>query len=304
MNQIPEVVAGGTTARPTQVTPALLRQWPLPDPQGSKYSRGEVLVVGGARRTPGAAMLTGTAALRMGAGRLSLAVAESVAAHVAVAIPESGVIGLPEDDLGSVTGRSTRELLGAEAERTSALVVGPGLDDAEGTVRLLTELLPHVADDVPVVLDAFGATVLPQMDKSLVSDLAQRLVLTPNTGELARLLEVDELGDDETLEAAISCARRYKAAVACNQWVVADGRVWEITTGDSGLGTSGSGDVSAGAITGLLARGAGIAQAVVWGKYVHAASGDALVTKYGRVGYLARDICLELPQLLKSLSGD
>ena len=75
---------------PTPVTPNLLREWSLPDTGGSKYGRGQVLVIGGAAKTPGAAMLSATAALRVGGGRLTLAVARSVALHVAVALPESG----------------------------------------------------------------------------------------------------------------------------------------------------------------------------------------------------------------------
>src|SRR5215218_7630336 len=76
------------------LTPAALRDWPLPMPGGDKSSRGRVLVIGGARTTPGAAMLAGLAALRVGAGVLTLAVAESVAGPVAAAIPEAAVLWL------------------------------------------------------------------------------------------------------------------------------------------------------------------------------------------------------------------
>src|SRR4028118_627862 len=83
------------------VTPALLRSWALPDVAGSKHGRGSLLVVGGAAKTPGAALLAGVAALRVGAGHLQLAVARSTAVQMAVAIPESGVIGLTETPDGS-----------------------------------------------------------------------------------------------------------------------------------------------------------------------------------------------------------
>jgi NAD(P)H-hydrate repair Nnr-like enzyme with NAD(P)H-hydrate dehydratase domain len=85
----------------------LLRNWPLPPLTGNgKKSRGDVWVVGGARGTPGAAMLAGVAALRVGAGRLTLSVAESVATAVAVAVPESGVAPLPEPRAGPFGARS------------------------------------------------------------------------------------------------------------------------------------------------------------------------------------------------------
>src|SRR4051812_48061616 len=79
------------------VTPALLRGWPLPPPGEDKHDRGSVLVVGGAARTPGAAMLAGLAALRAGAGKLQLAVAAAVAGPLAVAVPEALVQPLPHD---------------------------------------------------------------------------------------------------------------------------------------------------------------------------------------------------------------
>ena len=102
-------------AGPEVVTAALLREWSLPAPGGSKHGRGHVLVVGGARSTPGAAMLAGTAALRVGAGVLALAVAGSVAGPVAVALPEAAVTGLPETPAGSVSGGAA-----------DALARGPG----------------------------------------------------------------------------------------------------------------------------------------------------------------------------------
>src|SRR5438045_1155632 len=73
------------SAEPTIITPAVLRGWPLPAPDGGKKARGQVLVVGGAAMTPGAVELSGLAALRVGAGRLTLAVAGSVAPALAVA---------------------------------------------------------------------------------------------------------------------------------------------------------------------------------------------------------------------------
>src|SRR5688500_12236066 len=96
--------AGGSPASPRVVTADLLRSWPLPEPAGTKYARGQVLVVGGSCATPGAAVLAGTAALRMGAGRLTVAPAAGVAAQLAVALPVCGTLPLPQDEQGSVTG--------------------------------------------------------------------------------------------------------------------------------------------------------------------------------------------------------
>lgn len=296
-------IAGGTPAHPTLVTPALLREWPLPEPGGSKYDRGMALVIGGAASTPGAAMLAGLAALRVGAGRLSLAVAEGVAPHVAVAIPESGVWPL-HAEAGSVTGIGLAEGLGREIERSHAVLAGPGLDDSDGARRVVDALAQTLPDGIPVLLDAFALGVLAEVDEPVREALAGRLVLTPNGGELAHLLGGGDIDDDALPKAVMTAARRFGAVISCSGWVAAGGEMWRITTGDTGLGTSGSGDVMAGAVLGLLARGATPAQAAVWGTHLHAAAGDRLAAQVGRVGFLAGEIVTELPAQLRALGGD
>ena len=301
---IPPEATPGDGSDPRLITPMLLRAWPLPEPTGTKYSRGQVVVVGGARATPGAAMLAGLAALRLGAGRLSLAVAASVAPHVGVAVPESGVIGLPESSVGSVTGEDSGRLLERELGRANALLLGPGLDDADGTRRLLEEVLSIAPRNLPILLDAFGATVVPTLDASVAERLPGRVCITANDAELAILVGEDSLDEDHIAQASDEVVQRYGAVVACRGWVCAPDGVWRISTGDTGLGTSGSGDVLAGAVSGLLSRGASREQACLWGVHVHAAAGDVLAAKLGRVGYLASELLPELPLVLGSLRGD
>lgn len=154
-----------------------------------------------------------------------------------------------------------------------------------------------------MLLDAFALGVLPEITDAAREALAGRLVLTPNSGELAHLLAEDDIDDDAVPQAVVKAARRLGATVSSNGWVASDGAMWRITTGDTGLGTSGSGDVMAGSVLGLLARGASPAQAAVWGTHLHAAAGDALAARVGRVGYLASELLPELPQALVALRG-
>src|SRR3712207_3141244 len=173
---------------PDLVTPASLREWALPAPGNSKYGRGQVVVLGGAAATPGAAMLAGLASLRVGAGRLSMGVAQTTAVALAIAVPESGVYGLPQNDRGSVLGADL-SAVASSVSSTDVVVVGPGLDDADETVRLLRTLLPLLDDNAAVVLDAYALGVWPQVhDLDLGPD---RLIMTPNPQEAARLLERD-----------------------------------------------------------------------------------------------------------------
>ena len=132
--------SGRGPARSELVTPTLLRAWPLPGGGSGKDDRGSVLVIGGARMTPGAVLLAGVAALRSGAGRLTLAVAESVAVHLAVALPEAGVLRLPETTSGTVKGSSAAAVLAAPVEAADAVLIGPGLDDKdEASIRAMVD---------------------------------------------------------------------------------------------------------------------------------------------------------------------
>ena len=211
----------------TEATVETLRAWPLPEPDESKYSRGQVVVVGGALRSPGAAMLAGLAALRVGAGRLTLAVGRSVAPHIAVAVPESGVVPLDETPGGSVSGFSLASA-SDDLDRADCVLVGPGLDDAEEAEVMLRELPRRVGDDTAVVLDAFGLGAVPAAPEAARS-LGGRLVLTPNKVEAGLLLD-RELGDLEHDLAVI--ADRYRAVVACYGVVAApSGDLWVAGTG-------------------------------------------------------------------------
>lgn len=319
---------------PTPITPSLLRDWPLPSAGADKYSRGAVLVIGGARRTPGAALLAGTAALRAGTGRLTLAVAESVAVQLAVTLPEAGVIGLPESGGGSV-GASGLKALIEDLDAADAVLIGPGLDDIDETEALLRELLRREAErdsgagagrgarsgsggsagsgagsgkggHGTVILDAFALGCLPRLMDEL-EPWAARLILTPNPNEAGILLgrETDNLAAD-----VVEIAEKYRAVVSC-QGVIArppggdapeGADRWEITTGYGGLGTSGSGDILAGAIAGLRARGTTDAQAACWGTHLHAAAADRLASRMGSLGFLARELADELPPLMMELN--
>ena len=283
------------------LTPEVLREWSLPEPGHGKYARGAVVVVGGSAGSPGAVLLSGLAALRVGAGKLSLAVAASVAPALAVAVPESGVTALTEDDDGTLTGGGL-DPLERKLGRASAVLVGPGLSDPESTVTLLRGVLERVDDDVPLVLDAFAVGVLPQLE-DLAPTLRDRLVLTPNADEIAHLLEVDDVADDDLPGAVRTVAERYGAAVTCDDVIATDGRLWRKVAGNRGLGTSGSGDVLAGAVAGVLARGAEPGQAAAWGTHLHSAAGDRLAGTVGGVGFLARELLDVLPTVLSELGA-
>ena len=136
-----------------------LRDWPLPlaDDASDKEDRGQVLIVTGSREIPGAAILAATAALRAGAGKLTIATVQSVAAGMALVMPEARVIALPETPAGGLL-PSGAPLLEECAACSSAVLIGPGLLDGAGSCEFVLALLRRLKG-VPVILDALAMDV-------------------------------------------------------------------------------------------------------------------------------------------------
>jgi hydroxyethylthiazole kinase-like uncharacterized protein yjeF len=288
----------------------LLRGWPLPvhAPDDDKEARGQVLVIGGSRETPGAVLLAATAALRAGAGKLTVATGASIAQQIAAAIPESRVIALPETASGGIAVGAC-ELIEPLAEKINAMLVGPGMLDETATCAFVHALLPAF-EGKPVVLDACAMSVVRgsqsyQEDAENVCET--HLVLTPHAGEMAHLLgEEKQEVRTEACVAARDAAKNWNAVVALKggTTIIAapGGATWRHDGDIPGLATSGSGDVLAGVIAGLAARGAGVEQAAVWGVALHAQAGRQLAQRVGEIGYLAREIADEIPSVLQQLT--
>jgi hydroxyethylthiazole kinase-like uncharacterized protein yjeF len=240
-------------------------------------------------------MLAGVAALRVGAGRLTLAVAGSVAPQVGVAVRESGVVALDETADGHIDGPAAGSALSDDLAKADAVLIGPGLDDIDAAAELVRGLAGEIGAETVTVLDAFALGALSGSG-TIRDDFSGPLVLTPNKAEAAHLLDRDirDLATD-TLE----IAERFRAVVSCYGYIAdSQGEVWRIGTGSSGLGTSGSGDVLAGAVAGFCARGVRPDRAAVWASYAHAVAGDRLAVRVGPMGYLAGELLGELPRVL------
>jgi ADP-dependent NAD(P)H-hydrate dehydratase len=281
------------------VTPVMLRRWPLHRPEGTKDARGRVLIVGGSAETPGAVLLAAEAALRSGAGKLQIATVASAAPLLAAAIPEALVRGLAETPAGAIAPDAAAHVLDL-ARDAAAVLVGPGMDDADAITEFLERLLPELSR--AVVLDALAMARITA-DMTAVRHLDGRAVLTPNTSELATTLGAPEEEVNEhphVYAGLLAVAANAVVAVGGTTSSIAapDGRVWQDETGGPGLAVSGSGDVRAGIVAGLLARGASPEQAGVWGTFLHGRAGERLAGSSGGLGFLARELPFELPRVL------
>ena len=279
---------------------------PLPQPEegGSKEERGRVLVVGGSPEMPGAAVLSATAALRAGAGKLRVATVRSAAPFIALSLPESRVYALAETRAGAFA-PSAAERIVEHAREVRACVVGPGLTGGEAIARLFRKVLPRV-EGPTVVVDADALSCF-EGRAELLHAVGGNAVITPHAVEMAELCGLDEERvKREPLETARRVARELRAVVALKgrETFVAspEGDVYVNRAGNVGLATSGSGDVLSGLIAGLAARGATPLASAVWGVHVHALAGERLARRVGPLGYLARELLDEIPRLLGELT--
>jgi hydroxyethylthiazole kinase-like uncharacterized protein yjeF len=277
------------------ITPALLRRWPLPDldPRKGKVSRGKLLVAGGSDRMAGAVILAGLAGLRAGAGTLQIATTRSAAAHVPSAIVEAFVTPLPSTARRGELGPAAIAAITREAHDADAVVLGPGSQT--------TGLSRAARGDATWVLDAGAIHGCRR-----TSATAAKLVLTPHVGEMASLCDVETRAIERApVEHARAKANELDAIIVLKghiTYVVApDGEVLRNIAGNHGLGTSGSGDVLAGVIGGLAARGATPMQAAAWGVHLHALAGEVLRKTIGPLGYLAHELLDVIPRQLARL---
>lgn len=291
----------------SELNATFLRGHPLPDhADGSgKQSRGQVLIIGGSRRVPGAALLAGLSALRAGAGILQIATAGSVAIPLALAMPEAMVVGCEETSDGEIA-PSAVDRVAELFEKCDAVLIGPGMLDplASGA---LTERLLQSGGPQRVVLDAVAFTSLPGRTVD-VDHHSGRLVVTPHAGEMAKFLGTDrDSVEADMLAAGRRAAARTQAIVAMKgvetHVVAADGAAWVSRHGSIALATSGSGDTLAGLLAGLLARGADPLIATLWAVYVHAEAGRRLEVAHGPLGGLARELPALFPSIINELNG-
>jgi hydroxyethylthiazole kinase-like uncharacterized protein yjeF len=299
------VKASEKTPPPTLITSEVLRRIPLPMPGegGDKEERGRVLVVGGGRETPGAVVLAGVSALRAGAGKLQVATGASNAALVASALPEARVFALPETRAGKWS-KAACAKLEEHLSKAQCVCLGPGLIEDESVARFVEATL-RMCSEVAVVLDA-GAVACLRGGRGLLHALGGRAVVTPNADELEEIYGEGSEDGGGPLGVARRAAGEFRAVVVHKgreTFVVSpDGAAYVNRAGSVGLATSGSGDVLAGVIAGLVARGAEPAHAAAWGVHLHALAGERLSRRIGLLGFLARELPAEIPPLMSELS--
>jgi hydroxyethylthiazole kinase-like uncharacterized protein yjeF len=237
--------------------------------------------------------------MRAGAGKLRIATVESAAMPLAIAMPEALVVGLPEDD--GAFSRAAIDRVQELAGDVDAVVAGPGVKRSDTCKRIADVLLES---DAALALDvAFLETLEPLHERG--QKRSSLPILLPNADELASLLDCDpERVEEDPIDCGRRAAQLYRSIVlvkgVTSHVVTPDAECWTHDGGAPGIGVSGSGDVLAGIVGGLLARGAEPVSALLWSVWLHGEAGARLASKVGPIGFLAREIADQIPALLPS----
>ncbi len=278
--------------------------WPERSPQAHKGDFGHLLVIGGSVGKSGAVVLAGLGALRGGAGLVTVAAPAACQPSVAAGRSELMTEPLPSSSTGREIDASAITVALALAAERDAIVLGPGLGRSEGARVFVTELLQ--GSGKPTVVDADGLFALGTLPDQIAAP--RPWVLTPHPGEAGRLLGVPAASVQAgRLEAVREIARRAGAVTVLKgeRSLIADpdGRCAVNPTGNPGLATGGTGDVLAGLVGALLARGCEPWVAATAATYVHGLAGDRAAAALGEEGMLAADVASEIGPALKALHG-
>ncbi|MGH9685250.1 MAG: NAD(P)H-hydrate dehydratase [Candidatus Acidiferrales bacterium] len=284
---------------------ALARQ-----PASNKGDYGHALIVAGSVGKSGAAVLASWAALRAGAGLVTVATPAPVQPLIAPHTPEIMSVPLAATDAGTVSARCLKDHQFDDLfERKNALAIGPGLSTHAETQEFVRTVV-GMRSRIRIILDADGLNAFAGRTAEL-KDPKSAIAMTPHPGEMARLLgsSVDEV-QAHRFETARKAAADWNAHVILkgHQTVIAapDGRVWINSTGNPGMATGGTGDVLAGMLAGLTAQFVEYdwPSVLCFGVYLHGLAGDIAAAEVGEVPLTASDLIRAIPRAYQQFYGE
>ena len=272
-----------------------------------KYRNGKLFILAGSTGMTGAAALTALAALRTGVGLLNVGIPESLNPIMEVKITEGLTIPLPETKSGTVSLKAIEQIRD-RIDWSDAVVIGPGSGRDEETLNCLISAINYCNDiKKPALLDADALFAL-SVNKAIIKDLGDGFLLTPHHGEYKRLVgfSLDEIESNPSL--CLRTTLRDNAFVinlkgAPSMVAAPGGQVYVNPTGNPGLAKGGSGDVLAGIIGGLMARGVKPLKAAITGNFLHGETADVLLETHGVQSFLPSDLIQKLPEILNLYSS-
>lgn len=294
------------------VEPSMIESWlesSRRSPQAHKGDAGKVLLIAGSRGKTGAACLSGEAAMRAGAGLVTIATAQTAQPTVAAqVIAECMTEALAETEAGSIAFEALEQAITLASER-DVVALGPGLGSAdESTRNFVRQMISR--RQFSMVLDADGLNALVGWTQNLKGSDEFPLILTPHLGEMARLVDkpiedvaqnrIEIAGDFATTHQVILVLKGSRTLIAAP-----NGEVYVNPTGNAGMATGGSGDVLTGIVAGLLAQKKDDAiGATIAAVYLHGLAGDIAASRFGMRAMIASDISKHLGEAFIQIGGD
>lgn len=306
-----------------------------------KGDYGHILIVAGSRGKTGAALMAAKACMRAGAGLVTIGVPESLMNIFQTRVTEEMVLPLPDRSDGTLSAKASEEILKFLSEKADVLCIGPGIGVSKDTHKLMMELLTY--SETPMIVDADGINSISQVEGKrqgaigVLKKAKAPIILTPHTGEMARLLQGTR-GKGQSLKCEMRSAEcgikskiqplkskiaeieqdRIGIALGFSKetgtclvlkgvpTVIsrADGRAFINSTGNSGMATAGTGDVLSGIISAFVGKGMVPMEAAMLGVYMHGLAGDLAAKDKGEYSLIASDIIEALPAAFRELLTD
>lgn len=286
------------------LTPEIISSYYKPrNSNAHKGTTGHLLVIAGSRGKTGAAALTSKAAMRSGAGLVTLGVPESLNHILETLNTEIMTIPLPETKEGALS-KSAFDLLNAIMETKNCIAIGPGLGTYKQTISMIHKILCE--SKIPVVIDADALNSL-EGNMDILRNMKAPAILTPHPKEMARLTgDTIETIQKNRIKKAKDLAEKYKVYIVLkgSRTVIAhpNGEVFINPTGNPLMASGGMGDVLTGMIAGFLTQGYSPAESSHMGVYLHGAIGDLLKNEKSPVGILASDIIDYIPFIINQMA--
>lgn len=269
-----------------------LLKLPSRDPDSHKGDFGRVLVIAGSPGMTGAACLTAEAALRSGAGLVTLGIPQSLNFTVETKLTSVITHPLPETDDWSFS-MAARDIILALSEKVDVIAIGPGLGRYEETDELVCVLLQTL--EKPIILDADGINAIVGRHADVLRNAKSTVILTPHPGEMARLIGAPSAAEVQSNRAKVATefAQKENCIVALkgHQTIVTDGElVYVNSTGNPGMATAGAGDVLTGMIAGLLPQFPVPFESTQLAVFLHGLAGDLAAYEQSQFCMIAEDI--------------
>ena len=280
-----------------------LKKIPARAPESHKGTYGHAFIVAGSPGKTGAAAMAAQAAMRAGAGLVTIGVPEKLNPILEIKITEAMTEPLPDADGGFLCMKSwprIQEVLHGK----SVVAIGPGISDREDTAQLVHTIIESIS--LPLLIDADGLNALAR-NPDILKQAKAAVVLTPHPGEMARLMgiptqavQTDRLGTARKFSVACGVIVVLKGA----RTVIAEpgGHVYINPTGNPGMASGGMGDVLTGMIAGFMAQGWEPLFCAQFAAFLHGRIGDMLASRQGDRGIIATDIINEIPVVLQQFA--